>query len=415
MNNYLFKLKESHIYNSIVNLPQLVLEVTDKCNLSCKYCCYSDLYKGYDQRMGMNMSFDNTKVIIDYLIDIWKENHVPGVTSPVNIGFYGGEPLLNFALIKKVIDYLEGSVNVGKKFIYNMTTNGLLLNKHIEYLVRNNFIITISFDGNEIGQSYRVDHSGCNSFQRVFNNIKYIQENFPDYFKKNVHFNTVLHNRNNIESIIDFFKFNFNTSPSISQLSSVGIRKNKINDFFNMYQNISESIDKSNYCEALEAELFLKAPRIFSLTNFIYNESGNHFITYNNLLNRNNLYKPTGTCLPFSKKMFVTVNNKILSCERISQKKSLGCIKDGQVILDMEAIAKTYNRNIFRYINQCIKCGYQEQCMHCVYQIDEKENKVCPHFCDKDSVNIAKKCYLQMISDSPDYYELLLDKTSIKY
>jgi len=361
------------------------------------------------------MSFDNAKVIIDYLFDIWKENHVPGVTSPVNIGFYGGEPLLNITLIKKVIDYLEGSVNVGKKFIYNMTTNGLLLNKYIDFLIKNKFTLTISFDGDEFGQSYRVDHSGFNSFQRVFNNIKYFQDNYPDYFKKYIHFNTVLHNRNNVESIIKFFKSNFNSSPSISQLSSVGIRKDKLNEFFIMYQNLSESIDKSNNCEALEAELFLKSPRIFSLTNFIYRESGNHFTTYNNIFNSQNLYKPTGTCLPFSKKMFVTVNNKILSCERISQKKSLGCIKDGQVILDMEAIAKTYNRNIFRYINQCIKCGYKEQCMYCVYQIDEKENKMCPYFCDKDSVNIAKESYLQMLRDSPEYYELLLDNTSIKY
>lgn len=59
------------IYN-LVHLKQLIFEVTDACNLRCKYCGYADLYEGYDERENLKFPFLHAKLIIDYLYAYWK-------------------------------------------------------------------------------------------------------------------------------------------------------------------------------------------------------------------------------------------------------------------------------------------------------------------------------------------------------
>lgn len=50
-----YKITEKDIEYNLVNLPQLVFEVTDACNLRCKYCAYSELYEGYDKRENIEL------------------------------------------------------------------------------------------------------------------------------------------------------------------------------------------------------------------------------------------------------------------------------------------------------------------------------------------------------------------------
>ncbi|MBA7551086.1 hypothetical protein ES705_43621 [subsurface metagenome] len=85
-----------------------------------------------------------------------------------------------------------------------MTTNAMLLDRYMDYLVQHDFRILISLDGNEKNHSYRVDHAGKNSFKKVLANIKLLQQTFPDFFETNVYFNAVLHNRNSVAEIYKF-------------------------------------------------------------------------------------------------------------------------------------------------------------------------------------------------------------------
>ena len=50
------KVTKENIEYNLMHLPQIIFEVTDACNLRCKYCAYADLYGGYDQRTDTNMS-----------------------------------------------------------------------------------------------------------------------------------------------------------------------------------------------------------------------------------------------------------------------------------------------------------------------------------------------------------------------
>ena len=103
----------NQIEYNLIHLKQLVFEVTDACNLKCKYCGYADFYQGYDERINKMLPVKKAQLIIDYLHDLWRKNYVKGTSFPISISFYGGEPLLNVPLIIQIISYLESLDFVG--------------------------------------------------------------------------------------------------------------------------------------------------------------------------------------------------------------------------------------------------------------------------------------------------------------
>lgn len=404
-------------YN-LIHLKQLVFEVTDSCNLRCKYCGYAELYQGYDERKDKMLPFEKAQLIIDYLHGLWEKNYVKGTSFPVSISFYGGEPLLNVPLIKQIISYLESLDFVGKKYFYNMTTNAMLLDKYMDFIVEKEIRLLISLDGDEDGQSYRVDHSGKNSFSRVIRNIKLLQEKHPYYFDKLVQFNAVLHNRNSVEKTYRFIKNNFNKSPRIIPLNNSGIKDNKKDEFFNTFRNVSESLKQAHNCEALETEMFISAPNVSQLANYIFFETNNVYDTYNDLLiNKSKMpILPTGTCTPFSKKMFITVNGKIIPCERIDHNFAMGCINDESIDLNYEYIADRHNSFVSKYTKQCKVCGLSKRCIQCVYQIDDiRANQTkCISFCQIKKQSQKKIEQWAYLRKHPEVYQRILNEVSIR-
>ena len=88
-------------HNSLQKLHQLILQVTQQCNLRCEYCAYSGIYEGNRTHSSNRMSFETAKKAIDFFLEHSTEN------SNVSIGFYGGEPLLEFDLIKRCVSYIK--------------------------------------------------------------------------------------------------------------------------------------------------------------------------------------------------------------------------------------------------------------------------------------------------------------------
>ena len=157
------------------------------------------------------------------------------------ISFYGGEPLLNFSLIRDVVEYLEVS-NRNLHFRYNMTTNGMLLDQYMDYLVDKQFHLLVSLDGDFSENGHRVLHDGSSSFNRVFANVKLLQTKYPDYFKKFVDFNSVLSNLNDVSNLISFFQKEYGKTPSISEINPRGLDDCKIDTYRVMYKNFSDRI-----------------------------------------------------------------------------------------------------------------------------------------------------------------------------
>ena len=415
--NTMYQINEKIIKNNLINLKQIVFEVTEKCNLNCKYCGLSDFYQKYDVRENRDLPFKKAKLIIDYLINLWNDNRITDANSKFAVSFYGGEPLMNIPLIKQIIDYIEQSKIAGKRIIYTMTSNAMLLDKHIDFLAAKNFNLLISLDGDEQSQSYRVDHAGNNSFNQVVCNVKSVQQKYPAYFKESIHFTSVLHNRNDVEPIIHFFKMHFDRIPRIVPLRNIGVCEDKKVEFWKMYQNRSQSLLKSLDCETIETEYFLDMPKGYRLTKHLYDASGNIFYNYNQLFLKKLINKEiyTGTCAPFSKKLFVTANGKILPCERIDYNFEAGYIHDDFVELNFQHIAEQHNAYLSKCGKQCIGCAINTFCSQCVYQIDNIREilPTCPSFCTKEAAEQEKGQIYSYLRQYPHYYEKVLNEVTI--
>lgn len=144
-------------------LATLVLNVTNKCNLSCTYCYeYGEDKLTSEESFGKARMDDKTaRDSIDFLM------RSSGDRPQVSITFFGGETLLNFDAIKTATEYAEEQGNKnGKRVHYSLTTNATLLTDDIvDFLTKHRFGITISIDGDKDEQDrHRSYKSGKGSF-----------------------------------------------------------------------------------------------------------------------------------------------------------------------------------------------------------------------------------------------------------
>ena len=139
----------------------LCLHVAHTCNLNCSYCFAS---QGKYQGDRALMSFEVGKRALDFLM----ENS--GTRRNLEVDFFGGEPSLNFDVVKRLVEYareVEGSR--GKNFRFTYTTNGMILtDEMMDFLNKEMSNVVLSLDGRkEIHDRFRVDYQGRGSFDTI--------------------------------------------------------------------------------------------------------------------------------------------------------------------------------------------------------------------------------------------------------
>jgi len=365
---------------ALANTDQVVFEVTEKCNLKCKYCGFGELYTGYDQRNGNNFDLENAKIVLAFLKDIWNSELNTANKKPIYFGFYGGEPLLNFDLVKRIVEYIK-TLELNKNvFYFNMTTNGTLLHKHMDYLVENNFLLAVSIDGDHIHNQYRVFHDGKSSSSLVEKNLLLLRKRFPDFYNNNVGISSVFHNKSSYLQINKYILDKFGKKPNISELSKTCIA-NEDGEIKNLYGSVSEVYNSEISCNAE-----VKNYHDFysdSVKAIIKGYNKNTFDNYSSLLyNIKSKKVPTGTCLPFIKKIYLTTKGKILPCEKINYNFFLGTFNKDRVNIDFNEIAGKYNKLYDKYEKICKNCYNKKVCGHCMLMVDNPlDDKVkCPKF-----------------------------------
>ena len=139
----------------------LCLHIAHTCNLNCEYCFASQgKYKG--ERAVM--SFEVGKRALDWLI----ENS--GSRKNLEVDFFGGEPLMNFEVVKELVAYARSiEKEKGKNFRFTLTTNGLLIDDDvIDFANKEMSNVVLSLDGRkEIHDRFRVDYNGNGSFDKI--------------------------------------------------------------------------------------------------------------------------------------------------------------------------------------------------------------------------------------------------------
>lgn len=354
---------------------KITLQVTQNCNLRCSYCPYTSNAGGNRVHNSKRMSFDTAVKSLEMIkarsIDL----------DEILISFYGGEPLLEFELIKKIVKYSKENFE-GKKIFFSMTTNGTLLNKDILlFLVENNFVITLSLDGpQEINDKNRKFH---NSDKSVFNEvvfwIEYILRVYPDY-KYKIGINMVIDPQNKLSEYNALFQNypifkKIRVSATIADDFYSNIKQIKTDEFiqecsyakFLTYLSVFENLklDTLELYEILFSEQIRKDAEGFKISDGLPD-----------------VFAPSGPCIPGDTKIFVNVSGNIFPCERVSEtikSNRIGTIVNG---FDLHQTIKVLNVAM-QNEEYCKNCFAFRGCSNCVKYFENAEI---------DASNLRKRC-----------------------
>ncbi len=162
-----------HIHNDVA---AVCLHIAHNCNLSCEYC-YADTgaFGGNRQLMSRRIMFK----AIDFAFA-----H-SGDFKSVNVGFFGGEPLLNFKLIPEAVKYARNRANtLNKKVTFSMASNAMLLSPSImDFISRERFSLLFSLDGpQKIHDRMRKTKNSKGTHTIVLKNIREYFRHYADGF-----------------------------------------------------------------------------------------------------------------------------------------------------------------------------------------------------------------------------------------
>ena len=369
------------------NLQKLCLQVTQNCNFRCKYCVYSGDYenRGHSNKV---MSWETAKRSIDFMIEHSKNS------ESMNVGFYGGEPLLHFDLIKKCMEYLEERVQ-GKELTYNMTTNASLLSETIvEEILKRTFKLTISIDGpKEIQDRNRVLAGGKGTYDIVYNNIKTLCEKYSG-LKSIINYSMVFDQRYEFSKIEDF------VANEDTLFDGTQIMGNLVNDNYKKGKTKwSDQFAEEWEYSKFKYMLFLLGRLSAKYNSKIMRHSYMGLIdiiknTRKEFPDLKETDHPSGQCVPGDVRLFISVDGDFLPCEKVSETSNVMNIGNINAGFDFDKI---------RYILNVGKIT-EEECKNCFVF---RNCEVCASMCDSGDKNNELSKSMKMAKCKEEKYKFL--------
>ncbi len=340
----------------------ITLELTEECNLRCRYCIYNDQFnkvRGFSKR---EMSIETVQAAIDFLAMHGGEN--------ISIAFYGGEPLLKFDLIQYAVEYSKRRMQ-DKIVTFSMTTNMTLMTREMAdfFASIDNFSVVCSIDGpEEVHDRYRKYANGNGSHKNAMRGLQYLTEaykkRFGDEYKSKME-DQVLFSMvftppftiEKIQSIQNYFEEMANWLP-------LGIGK-----IVTYVEN--GTLNKEEYVEyskpLTDDSLFSEPLMNWTITEYASNKGNKNLFTKKTLTdgllrihNRPLVNEPcqamgiNGCCVPGARRSYICTNGDIKPCEKIGICPSIGNVFSG---FDKKAIIQKYidgyEEKTIRECNDC--------------------------------------------------------------
>ena len=317
-------------------IKALCLHVAHTCNLNCSYCFAS---QGKYQGDRAVMSFEVGKRAFDFLI----ENS--GTRRNLEVDFFGGEPLMNWDVVKQLVAYARSiEKQHNKNFRFTLTTNGLLIDDEvIDFLNKEMSNVVLSLDGRrEVHDLFRKDYAGNGSYDKIVPKFKRLVDarGGKDYYVRG----TFTHNN------VDF-------TNDILHMADLGFTE------LSMEPVVCAPSDP---CALTEEDM----PKIFEQYEILAKEmlkrkkEGRPFTFYHYMLDLKNgpcIYKRITGCGSGTEYMAVTPWGELFPCHQFvgDPKYSLGNIYDG--------ITNTAIQDEFRSCNayarpECADCWARLYC-----------------------------------------------------
>ena len=329
----------------VVSPPQnypssLILNVTGNCNLRCKYCFAEGISRE-------NMS----EKVADKAIEILKYSPYRNV----RIEFQGGEPLLNFKLIKYVVKKSESKLK-NKIIHFGLETNGTLINDEIiKFFIENDFSVGISIDGPFDADRFRVNINGKNSFEVVDKNLRKLSK----VINKEKLGSVAVISRANVNNPIEILKY-FNEV-------GVSFKTVPVNPMGNAKINKEVAIKNHEWYQFLRKmyEYMRDHKKEIRVTNFMLE------VMFKNLRSPERNYiclrSPCGMAREI---ISINPNGDVYPCDGFKGSKEfvMGNILKDKVddIVFSERYQKLKERTVDK-IKKCSKCIFRSLCGPCAY------------------------------------------------
>ncbi len=232
--------KPPNYFESDLRLKSMCLNVAHSCNFACKYCFAKQ--GNYGEKTAL-MDFNVAKQAIDFLY-----KGAEGRTH-LEVDFFGGEPLLDFDVVKKIIPYARKTYP-NKKWRFTITTNGALLTKEIEeFLYDNDVSIVLSLDGDKkTNDMFRVLPNGGGTFDVIFPKIQYVakhREKSGGYYVRGTYTSKTM---DISKTVLDLHNFGFkyiSLEPVVTKDKSINIEKENLPALRKEYEKLAEEYVES--------------------------------------------------------------------------------------------------------------------------------------------------------------------------
>lgn len=340
---------------------QIVLELTEDCNLRCGYCIYNAHHQAHRSFSNKSMSFDIAKRSVDCVMQDYQGDEFA-------LTFYGGEPLVNFELMKRIIEYFKERYPMVKKS-FGFTTNLTLLDDEmIDYFSKTEELeIVCSLDGpRRLHDKFRRDLNGKGSYEIATSNFIKLMENF--YNKKagrTLMVNCVItppYTKDKLDEISRYFR----TELKIPQEININYSYVDVGDMVFDYDR-KEVIDKNLNLEispleewaAKDFEINGTDSEYFGLIDKELARVAGRMKS-DNIVNGSFLH---GNCLPGQRRLYVTTDGRFRPCEKVGNIPSLGdCFTGYDYDKSYEIYLKTYAQ---KYHEICKNCWARTMCAVC--------------------------------------------------
>ena len=219
-------------------IKSLCLNIAHDCNLRCKYCFASQ--GDYDTHKRELISFDVAKRAVDLLI-----RSTEGKRQHCEIDFFGGEPLMNFDVVKQTIEYIREQEKIHNKiFKLSLTTNGMLLDPaKVKYLTDQHISLILSLDGRpEVHNRMRPDAGGRDSYDTCARNQVYAAKhrNGEEYYVRGTYTKYNLDFTEDVRHMADLGFEGLSMEPVVGDDLSYAITDDDLPRIFDEYDRLTD-------------------------------------------------------------------------------------------------------------------------------------------------------------------------------
>lgn len=347
---------------------QMILHVTENCPVRCTYCIFSETYEYTRNLTTTSMPLEVAIDAVNYFFEMLKPiaKKIPGKTA--SISFYGGEPVLEMKLIKKVVEHAKKNSPVPISFgIVSSFT--VMTEDTMDFFVAHNFKVCISLDGNkEDHDRNRPLPGGKGTFDLAYSNTKRFQARHPTF--KNLHLLCAYDCKTDLERNVEFFE----EHPDLPPILFVSPVRGENTDYWDQFtEEDRERFQASLRRTALKyIDLRKRGERVPEYLALLYDQFAGEILLRTRPGDNPDIFpEHTSQCVP-GMKFSVRPNGTLDMCERINPNFAIGDLATGFNDNAIQKIMKSYDDTVAIH-SDCSQCVFNRNCSLC-FATCSKEN-----------------------------------------